>query len=212
MSKRGEIRLASPCNIWALALDDVSRLKAVHAGEEVAVVAAETPLQAFDAIRAIEVEYEVLPFVIDDEAALDPSAPAVQEGGNIVGEPSVRERGDLAAGFAEAELALRASAGMPPFVRLVRFITRHRSADRARRGGELLAEHLRGLFGGEADVKFIGPMQAGIFKVRGQFRFELNCHCRRPGRLQSALAGRMHELSKQVAAELIVDVDPVNLL
>ncbi len=115
-------------------------------------------------------------------------------------------------GFAEAELALRASAGMPPFVRLVRFITRHRSADRARRGGEILAEHLRGLFGGEADVKFIGPMQAGIFKVRGQFRFELNCHCRRPGRLQSALAGRMHELSKQVAAELIVDVDPVNLL
>ena len=42
-----------------------------HEGEEVAVVAAETPLQAVDAIRAIEVEYEVLPFVIDDEAALD---------------------------------------------------------------------------------------------------------------------------------------------
>jgi hypothetical protein len=41
MSKRGEIRLASPCNIWALALDDVSRLKAVHAGEEVAVVSAD---------------------------------------------------------------------------------------------------------------------------------------------------------------------------
>jgi xanthine dehydrogenase YagR molybdenum-binding subunit len=73
-----------------------------HEGEEVAVVSAETPLQAFDAIRAIEVEYEVLPFIIDDEAALDPSAPAVQEGGNIVGEPRVRERGDLAAGFAEA--------------------------------------------------------------------------------------------------------------
>jgi xanthine dehydrogenase YagR molybdenum-binding subunit len=77
-----------------------------HEGEEVAVVAAETPLQAFDAIRAIEVEYEVLPFVIDDEAALDPSAPAVQEGGNIVGEPRVRERGDLAAGFAEADVVV----------------------------------------------------------------------------------------------------------
>ena len=58
-----------------------------HEGEEVAVVAAETPLQAFDAIRTIEVEYEVLPFVIDDEKALDPSAPAVQDGGNMVGEP-----------------------------------------------------------------------------------------------------------------------------
>jgi xanthine dehydrogenase YagR molybdenum-binding subunit len=77
-----------------------------HEGEEVAVIAAETPLQAIDAIRAIEVEYEVLPFVVDDEKALDPSAPAVQEGGNMVGEPSVRERGDLAAGFAEADVVV----------------------------------------------------------------------------------------------------------
>jgi len=77
-----------------------------HEGEEVAAVAAETPLQAFDAIRAIEVEYEVLPFVVDDEAALDPSAPAVQEGGNLVGEPYVRERGDIAAGFAEADVVV----------------------------------------------------------------------------------------------------------
>jgi len=77
-----------------------------HEGEEVAAVAAETPLQAFDAIKAIEVEYEVLPFVIDDEAALDPSAPAVHDSGNAVGEPSVRERGDIAAGFAEADVVV----------------------------------------------------------------------------------------------------------
>jgi xanthine dehydrogenase YagR molybdenum-binding subunit len=77
-----------------------------HEGEEVAVVAAETPLQAFDAIRAIKVEYEVLPFVVDDEAALDPSAPAIHEGGNIVGEPSVQERGDIAVGFEEADVVV----------------------------------------------------------------------------------------------------------
>jgi len=77
-----------------------------HEGEEVAAIAAETPLQASDAIRAIEVEYEVLPFVIDDEAALDPSAPAIHEGGNVVGEPRVRERGDLEAGFAEADVVV----------------------------------------------------------------------------------------------------------
>ena len=41
MSRRGEIRMASPCNIWAMALDDVSRLKSVHAGEEIAVVEAD---------------------------------------------------------------------------------------------------------------------------------------------------------------------------
>jgi hypothetical protein len=38
MSKKGEIRMASPCNIWAMALDDVSSLKSVHAGENVTIV------------------------------------------------------------------------------------------------------------------------------------------------------------------------------
>ena len=38
VSSRGEIRMASPCNIWAMALDDVSRLKAVHAGEGISIV------------------------------------------------------------------------------------------------------------------------------------------------------------------------------
>ena len=80
-----------------------------HEGEEVAAVAAETPLQAVDAIRAIKVEYEVLPFVVDDDKALLPDAPAVQEGGNMMGEPSVRERGDLAAGFAAADVIVEST-------------------------------------------------------------------------------------------------------
>ena len=37
VSRHGEIRLASPCNIWATALDDVLQLKAVRAGERVGV-------------------------------------------------------------------------------------------------------------------------------------------------------------------------------
>lgn len=34
---KSEIRLASPCNIWAEALDDVRRFKGVHAGSEIVV-------------------------------------------------------------------------------------------------------------------------------------------------------------------------------
>jgi uncharacterized protein len=40
LSRRGEIRLAAPCNVWAMAIDDVAKLKAVHAGETVAIVEA----------------------------------------------------------------------------------------------------------------------------------------------------------------------------
>ena len=63
-----------------------------HEGEEVAVVAAESPQQAWDAVHAIQVEYEKLPFVTSMDEALKPGAPAVQEGGNRSGAPSVYTR------------------------------------------------------------------------------------------------------------------------
>ena len=71
-----------------------------------AAVAAESPQQAWDAVRAIQVEYETLPFVSDMEAALKPGAPAVQEGGNRMGKPRETKRGDVAKGFAEADVVL----------------------------------------------------------------------------------------------------------
>lgn len=37
ISVAGETRLASPCNVWARALDDVRRLAAVNAGDAVTV-------------------------------------------------------------------------------------------------------------------------------------------------------------------------------
>lgn len=42
VSRSGEIRLASPCNVWAEALDDVRALAAVRAGERVAVIEADS--------------------------------------------------------------------------------------------------------------------------------------------------------------------------
>lgn len=41
ISKRGEIRFTSKCNVWAVAIDDVDQLKNVYPGELVSVVEAE---------------------------------------------------------------------------------------------------------------------------------------------------------------------------
>ena len=79
------------------------------AGEAVAAVAAETPQQAWDAVRAIVVEYNVLPFVVDEHKALEPGAAAVQGDDNSVGEPETYSRGDVAKGFAKADTVLEAT-------------------------------------------------------------------------------------------------------
>lgn len=39
ISRPGEIRLPSPCNLWARAIDDVRALKAVRPGEKVSITA-----------------------------------------------------------------------------------------------------------------------------------------------------------------------------
>ena len=75
-------------------------------GQPVAAVAAETPYQAWDAVRAIEVRYEVLPHVADARKALDPGAPLIYEQGNRVTEPQRYQRGDVEAGFAAADRVL----------------------------------------------------------------------------------------------------------
>src|SRR5690606_19272666 len=54
-------------------------------GEVVAAVAADTPYQAWDAVHAIDVEYDVLPHVVDHNLALTGKAPEVHDQGNLAG-------------------------------------------------------------------------------------------------------------------------------
>jgi len=77
-------------------------------GDPVAAVAAESRHLAEQAIRLIAVDYEVLPFVLDPEAALAPDAPKIWPEGNLAVNnknepaPQIQKRGDAAAAFAGA--------------------------------------------------------------------------------------------------------------
>ena len=87
---------------------------ALYDGHAVAAVAASSALLAQDAARLIEVEYEVLPHVIDVDAAMAKGAPVIREGAADYSVPEgmhpnvVRHmefgHGDLEAGFAAADL------------------------------------------------------------------------------------------------------------
>jgi len=75
-------------------------------GDEVAAVAAVSGDVAEDALRLIEVEYDVLPFIPDLQTALRPEAPLIHSHGRYAGEPEKYERGDVESAFARAEVVL----------------------------------------------------------------------------------------------------------
>ncbi|MFM7204192.1 MAG: xanthine dehydrogenase family protein molybdopterin-binding subunit [Myxococcota bacterium] len=73
-----------------------------YAGDEVAVIAADTLAQARDAARAMKVSYTVYPAVVTIEDAIASGAPQVYDDRSNVGTPRVSEKGNITQGFSEA--------------------------------------------------------------------------------------------------------------
>ncbi len=103
-----------------LARNVLARDKVLYHGHPVAAVAATSDRAAEEALHRIEVEYEVLPPVLDVLEAIAPDAPLLHDDLHTRGvEPrparpsnvalrTVLERGDLAAGFAGADVVVEA--------------------------------------------------------------------------------------------------------
>src|SRR5271154_5643114 len=68
-----------PLNFRDLSRNVMARDKVLYEGHAVAAVAATNPIIAAEALDLIEVEYEVLPFVIDVEEAMEPDAPVLHD-------------------------------------------------------------------------------------------------------------------------------------
>ena len=86
--------------------------KVRHAGDRVAVVAAETPEIAQEALKLIKVDYEVLPAVFDPEEAMQEGAPVIHDEPDAIGIHDAAHNlihdihvahGDVEQGFAEAD-------------------------------------------------------------------------------------------------------------
>ena len=103
-------------NMWHMTRNVLAREKALYEGHAVAAVAAASPSIAAKAVKLIEVDYEVLPHVIDVDEAMKDEAPLLFEDMIPRGyEPeatkpsNISKRvefaiGDIDAGFAEADV------------------------------------------------------------------------------------------------------------
>lgn len=116
----------SASNLRDLAMNVIARDKVLYHGHPVAAVAAISASIADEALGLIEVTYEVLPHVLDVEAAMAPDAPVLHahiftEGlearpdrpSNIV-KRNRMTRGDAAAAFAEADVVVEGRYTTPP--------------------------------------------------------------------------------------------------
>jgi CO/xanthine dehydrogenase Mo-binding subunit len=109
---------AMPHNLIHLSLNCMAKGKVLYEGHAVAAVAATSPLIAEQALDLIEVEYQVLPHVMDVEAAMAEGAPLLHDNVFTAGvEPKPTKpsnvskvvrftKGDVAAGFQEADIVV----------------------------------------------------------------------------------------------------------
>jgi xanthine dehydrogenase YagR molybdenum-binding subunit len=115
--------------IDAAAAEKMPGVKAVHviakaetelyyAGDEVVGLAAETEEQAHDGLRAIKVEYEILPFLVSEEDAflkdkntVPPVGPKKER--NNIRPPTEKATDKIEEGLTRADAVVEASYGMP---------------------------------------------------------------------------------------------------
>ncbi|MDX2039185.1 MAG: xanthine dehydrogenase family protein molybdopterin-binding subunit [Isosphaeraceae bacterium] len=87
-----------------------------YQGEVIAAVAAETEEKARDAVRAIKIEFEVLPHVVTEAQAMDPKSPEVFKGrglANNTRKGNVQKNGDPEGGLEKADVKIEGHYSAP---------------------------------------------------------------------------------------------------
>jgi xanthine dehydrogenase YagR molybdenum-binding subunit len=81
-------------------------------GDDIAAVAADTEELARDGVRAIEIEYEVLPHVVIEEESMKESAPKLSNRGNVQ-KGRAQEEGNPDEAMGKAEVTIEATYSLP---------------------------------------------------------------------------------------------------
>src|SRR5438094_833736 len=88
--------------------DTIFREEVRFVGDEVAAIAADDEDTAAEALRLVEVDYELLPHVVDLEEAIGDMAPPLETDGNVA-ESATHKRGDVRKAMKEADAVVEAT-------------------------------------------------------------------------------------------------------
>ena len=120
-------------------------------------------------------------------------------------------------GFYREECTYRRELGFPPFSRMARLVLRGPKAERVRALAGKLGAVLAETAGERAHrgVTVLGPAPAPLERLRGKTRWHVLLKAREAGPLQrflDAALARFRQAHRLGSCDLVVDVDPVNLM
>jgi primosomal protein N' (replication factor Y) len=121
------------------------------------------------------------------------------------------------AAFVRGELAHREAHNYPPYQRLARVIVRGKDEAAAGAFAERMAAAFQAALAelakkGTAEVRILGPAEAPVFRLKGQYRFHFQLQSPSPGALHKLLRAVVPTLQAPADVEYTLDVDPFNML
>ena len=119
--------------------------------------------------------------------------------------------------FVAGELAHRREHNYPPYHRMARLIIRSKEmtagAEFAERTTAVFQTAMTSLASqGIGDIRLLGPAEAPIFRLKGEYRYHFQLQSPSPGALHKLLRSVMPTLTTPTGIELVLDVDPANML
>lgn len=115
--------------------------------------------------------------------------------------------------FARGELALRRKLNLPPFSRMARVVIQHARITHVKSVAAELAQNLNRLAKATPGVSVIGPSSCTMPRLRNRYRYQILLRAPNASALKDFLTrARNDKEFKLLRKEVIIDVDPVDLL
>ncbi|MEO1366063.1 MAG: primosomal protein N', partial [Acidobacteriota bacterium] len=113
--------------------------------------------------------------------------------------------------FAEMETRFRRSFQYPPYSRMILILSQHKESQKAVESLRQLADRIvrdpR-----SRDLRVLGPTAAPLERLRGRWRFQLALRGPSGLRLRQLVSDALESIPAAARADLVVDVDPHDLL